>query len=84
MDGWYYARHSKQSRSIGEIAQAWRDEGIDYFLVYEFGRNWEMQNELYDPSDWVAWDAFSLKYLQQEWVGVADEGIQYIIFSWKN
>jgi hypothetical protein len=84
MDGWYYARRTVGDGTPASIAVAWKRDGFDYLLVYEFGRNYEKdKNAFYTPDDWVAWDSFADQYLEEVWVGGNQEEPQYVIYRWK-
>jgi hypothetical protein len=86
MDGWYYARRAVGGGDPGEIAHHWEVQGLDYFLVYEFGRLWEKQsNRFYEPADWFAWDHFVEAYVEEVWRGQIDDGnVQYVIYRWQD
>ena len=86
MDSWYYARRSVGSGSPAEIAQLWQHEGIDYLLVYEFGRDFEEDSaSLYTQTDWDAWRFFVHNHLIEQWhTGNSEEDIQYILYSWRD
>jgi 4-amino-4-deoxy-L-arabinose transferase-like glycosyltransferase len=85
MDGWYYARRTVGQGKPAEVATRWQAEGADYLLVYEFGRAYEREHAaLYDPADWLAWEAFSGKFLDEVWrTGTPGDDVQYILYRWR-
>lgn len=86
MDAWYYARRTAGDGYPAAIAEAWRAEGVDYLLVYEFGRVYERENAaLYEDADWDVWANFVDEYLSEEWRnGNSEDNIQYILYSWRD
>lgn len=86
MDAWYYARRTVSDGHPLAIAQAWRMEGIDYLLVYEFGRAYERETAaLYERTDWDAWANFVDEYLFEEWRnGNSEDNVQYILYRWRD
>jgi hypothetical protein len=86
MDAWYYARRTVGEGSPAEIAARWQGEGVDYLLVYEFGRDFEEDSApLYTPEDWAAWRTFVREHLIEEWhTGNADDDVQYVLYRWRN
>ena len=86
MDSWYYARRTVGKGSPAEIATQWRQEGIDYLLVYEFGRDFEEESaSLYTQSDWDAWRLFVHDHLIELWHnGNPDGDIQYVLYDWRD
>ncbi|MEP0763356.1 MAG: hypothetical protein HRF48_11540, partial [Chloroflexota bacterium] len=85
MDGWYYARRTVGQGEPAEVAARWQAEGADYLLVYEFGRAYEREHAaLYDPADWLAWEAFSGEFLDEVWrTGTPGDDVQYILYRWR-
>jgi len=86
MDAWYYARRTVADGNPAAIASAWRLDGADYLLVYEFGRTYEQENsEFYTAADWVAWDTFvNAELVEIRRNGNADDDIQYILYRWSD
>lgn len=86
MDAWYYARRTIGDGHPSAIADAWHMGGIDYLLVYEFGRTYERDNaSLYEDADWDAWASFVDEYLSEEWRnGNAEDDAQYILYRWRD
>ncbi len=85
MDGWYYARRTVGQGGTADIAAQWQGDGADYLLVYEFGREFEREHAaLYDPADWLAWDAFAGEFLDEVWrTGTPGDDVQYILYRWR-
>ncbi len=85
MDAWYHARRVIDGGSTAAIADQWKADGADYLLVYEFGREYEEDNQdLYDDTDWTAWDQFVADQLVELWRGANDDGEPlYILYRWK-
>jgi len=86
MDAWYHARRTVPGGSPDAIAERWREAGAEMLLVYEFGRQFELENQgLYDRADWDAWDAFARDHLREVWRGGnADGEVQYILYGWQD
>jgi hypothetical protein len=85
MDGWYYARRTVDGGTPASIVRVWKSSGLDYLLVYEFGRKYEKdKNAFYTPEDWAAWDRFADQYLEEVWVGGNQAEPQYVIYQWKS
>lgn len=84
MDGWYHARRAVSDGSPEAIATAWQAAGVDYLLVYEFGRAFEQEHAtLYDPADWKAWEKFVAAHLQEVWRTGNPDDVQYILYRWR-
>jgi hypothetical protein len=84
MDGWYHARRTVGDGSPAAIAAQWQAAGVDYLLVYEFGRAFEQEHAtLYDPADWVAWQQFVADHLQEVWRTGNPDDVQYILYRWR-
>lgn len=86
MDAWYHARRTVAGGSPDAIAAAWRAEGADYLLVYEFGRTYEQEHAtLYTAEDWDAWETFAREQLVEVWrTGNSTEAPQYILYRWRD
>jgi hypothetical protein len=84
MDAWYYARRTISRGDLAAIATRWKSAGVDYLLLYEFGRDYEEHNSrLYDDADWTAWTAFVAEYLHEIWRnGNTEDDIQYVLYTW--
>lgn len=84
LDAWYHARRTANDDDPREIAQRWKAEGIDFLLVYEFGRLWEQErNAFYRADDWEAWSLFVSQNLVEVWRGqMSDDDVQYVIYQW--
>lgn len=84
MDAWYYARRTLNDPGV--IAERWRAEGTDYLLVYEFGREYEEEHaQMYDESDWDAWEVFVNAALVEVWRnGNTKDDVQYILYRWRS
>jgi len=85
MDAWYYARRSVADGNPAAIAERWKADGVDYLLVYEFGREYEKEHaKLYTREDWDAWDVFVRDCLTEEWRnGNSADETQYILYRWR-
>jgi hypothetical protein len=92
MDAWYYARRAVGDGSPAAIADRWQADGVDYLLVYEFGREYECGavcgseeegNNLYSEDDWRAWDTFAADYLVEVWRNGPEDDTSYILYRWR-
>jgi hypothetical protein len=94
MDSWYYARRTIADGDPSAIAGAWRADGADYLLVYEYGRKFECGifcgsseegSDFYTQADWLIWDQFVSEHLTEVWHNnTPEDGTLYILYRWQN